>query len=323
MKRYYLDFERKLEPLERRIEEIRRFHDVTDPQYAREVDSLKRKVAKAEKEIYADLSNWQRLQLCRHVNRPHTLDYVQHICTDFVEIHGDRKFRDDPAIVTGFARFNGTSVAIIGEQKGGSLREMAERNFGMVNPEGFRKAERIMELADRWHLPLLSFIDTPGAFPGIGAEERGQAEAIASNICFMFSLSIPIIVVVIGEGMSGGALGIGIGDRVLMLEHAIYSVISPEGCIAILWRGDSSKVPVTADILKPTAQDLLELRVIDEIIDEPLGGAHRNWDTAFENVSTSIGRHLDEIRRFPVDDLKERRYRKFRAMGVFEETLNS
>lgn len=319
MKRYYLDFERKLEPIERRIEEIRRFHDVTDPQYARELDGLKRKVAKAEKEIYAELSNWQRLQLCRHVNRPHSLDYIANLCTDFVEVHGDRRYRDDPAIVTGFARFNGISVALIGQQKGGDLREMATRNFGMVNPEGYRKAQRVMELAERWHLPLLSFIDTPGAFPGIGAEERGQAEAIASNICYMFSLSVPVIITVIGEGMSGGALGIGVGDRVLMLEHSIYSVISPEGCIAILWRGDSSKVPLTADILKPTSQDLYRLGVIDEIIDEPFGGAHRDWETTFRNVGKALGKQLGEVMQVPPDRRKEQRYAKFRKMGIFEE----
>jgi acetyl-CoA carboxylase carboxyl transferase subunit alpha len=319
MKRYYLDFERKLEPLERRIEEIRKFHGINDPQHRKELDILRKKIEKTEREVYSELSNWQRLQLCRHVNRPHTLDYVQNLCTDFVEVHGDRKFRDDPAIVTGFARFKGTSVAIIGQQKGNDLRDMAARNFGMVNPEGYRKAQRIMELANRWQLPTLSFIDTPGAFPGIGAEERGQAEAIASNICYMFSLSIPVIVVVIGEGMSGGALGIGVGDRVLMLEHSIYSVISPEGCIAILWRGDSSKVPITTDILKPTAQDLYELGVIDGIIEEPFGGAHRNWDKTFDDVSKAISTHLSATLQIPAEQLKEERYQKFRAMGVFEE----
>jgi len=320
MRRYYLEFERKLEPIERRVEEIARFHDVNDPSYAKELDSLKRKVAKTEKEVYADLSTWQRLQLCRHVNRPHSLDYVSSLCTDFVEIHGDRRFRDDPAIVTGFARFNGTNVAIIGQQKGNDLREMAARNFGMVNPEGYRKAQRIMELANRWRLPLLSFIDTPGAFPGIGAEERGQAEAIASNICYMFSLSVPVIVTVIGEGMSGGALGIGVGDRVLMLEHAIYSVISPEGYVGVM-KGDASKVALTADILKPTSQDLYQLGVIDEIIEEPFGGAHRDWQTTFRNAAKAVDRQLGEVMRISPDHRKEQRYAKFRAMGVFEETI--
>lgn len=319
MKRYYLDFERKLEPLEKRIEEIKKSHDVEDPHYANELDGLKKKVAKVEREIYSEMSNWQRLQLSRHVNRPHTLDYVGSLCTDFVEVHGDRRFRDDPAIVTGFARFNGRKVAIIGHQKGNDLREMAQRNFGMVNPEGYRKAQRIMDLANRWHLPLLCFLDTPGAFPGIGAEERGQAEAIASNIQFMFSLSVPIVITVTGEGMSGGALAIGVGDRVLMLEHSIYSVISPEGCIAIIWKGDTSKVPVTAEILKPTAQDLYELGVIDEIINEPFGGAHRDHQRTFRSVSNAIDKHLRELTKLPIDELKEKRYQKFRAMGFFEE----
>ena len=320
MKRYYLDFERKLEPLERRIEEIAKFHDVEDPHYASELESLHHKVGKAEREVYGAMSNWQRLQLSRHVNRPHTLDYVEHLCTDFVELHGDRRFSDDPAIVTGFARFNGRSVAVVGHQKGNGLREMAQRNFGMVNPEGYRKARRIMELADRWRLPLFSFIDTPGAFPGIGAEERGQAEAIATNIEYMFALSVPIIVTVIGEGMSGGALAIGVGDRIGMLEHSIYSVISPEGYIGVM-KEDASKAAHTADILKPTAQDLYRLGVIDEIIGEPFGGAHRDHEEAFHRVGKAFERHLGELSDLSVDELKERRYRKFRAMGVFEEGL--
>jgi acetyl-CoA carboxylase carboxyl transferase subunit alpha len=320
MKRYYLDFERKLEPLEHRIEEIKKSHDVVDPQYAREISALRRKIEKAEQEVYGDLTNWQRLQLSRHVNRPHTLDYLENLCTDFVEVHGDRRFRDDPAIVTGFARFHGQRVAIVGHQKGNDLREMAARNFGMVNPEGYRKAKRIMGLADRWSMPLLCFIDTPGAFPGVGAEERGQAEAIASNISYMFSLSIPIIIIVAGEGMSGGALAIGVGDRILMLEHSIYSVISPEGCIAIIWKGDSSKVPLTADILKPTSEDLFKLGLIDEIVREPFGGAHRDHEKAFKNLSTALDKHLRELLKVPVEELKESRYLKFRGMGVFEET---
>ena len=320
MKRYYLDFERKLEPLERRIEEIRKFHDVEDPRYASELESLHHKVRRAEREIYGSMSNWQRLQLSRHVNRPHTLDYVGHLCTDFVELHGDRRFNDDPAMVTGFARFAGQGVAIVGHQKGNGLREMAQRNFGMVNPEGYRKARRIMELADRWRLPLFCFIDTPGAFPGIGAEERGQAEAIASNIEYMFALSMPVIVTVIGEGMSGGALAIGVGDRIGMLEHSIYSVISPEGYVGVM-KEDRSRAAHTADILKPTAQDLYRLGVIDEIIVEPFGGAHRDHEETFRNVGRALERHLGELLEFSVEELKDKRYRKFRAMGVFEEAL--
>jgi acetyl-CoA carboxylase carboxyl transferase subunit alpha len=233
MKRYYLDFEKKLEPLEHRIEEIKKFHDTKDGHYARELDALQRKVARAERETYGTLNNWQRTQLSRHLNRPHTLDYITAICTDFIELHGDRRFRDDPAMVAGFARLNGTGIAVIGHQKGGTVSEMAARNFGMANPEGYRKAMRLMELANRWRMPLLTFIDTPGAFPGVGAEERGQAETIAASIEFMFSLSVPVVSLIIGEGGSGGALAIGVGNRVLMMENAIYSVISPEGCAAI------------------------------------------------------------------------------------------
>ncbi|MGD0230513.1 MAG: acetyl-CoA carboxylase carboxyltransferase subunit alpha [Syntrophorhabdales bacterium] len=320
MKRYYLDFEKKLEPLERRIEEIRKFHDHKDTHYAKELDGLLRKVGRTEKEIYGVLSNWQRCQLSRHLNRPHTLDYIQSLCTDFIELHGDRRFRDDPAMVTGFARLNGTAIAVLGHQKGNTLSEMAARNFGMANPEGYRKATRVMELAQRWQKPILTFIDTPGAYPGVGAEERGQAETIASSIEFMFSLSVPVITIVIGEGGSGGALAIGVANRVLMMENAIYSVISPEGCAAILWR-DGSKGPLAADILKPTAQDLYGLKVIDEIVGEPFGGAHRDWDAAFRAVSTAIATHLGELQQVPGDILKQQRYEKFRKMGIFEETL--
>ena len=319
MKQYYLDFERKLEPLEKRVEEIKKSHDVGDPQYAKELDVLKRRIAKVEQEIYSELSNLQRLQLARHVNRPHTLDYVDALFSDFVEMHGDRRFKDDPSMVIGLGRFQGARVAIMGQQKGNDLKEMAARNFGMVNPEGYRKAQRLMDLAHRWHLPLISFVDTPGAFPGIGGEERGQAEAIASNICHMFSLAVPIVVIVIGEGMSGGALGIGVGDRVLALEHSIYSVISPEGCIGILWRGDSSRISYTADILKPTPEDLYRLDVIDEIIPEPFGGAHRNRAETVKNVGKAIAENLRQLSSIPVDRLKTGRYEKFRKMGIFEE----
>lgn len=321
MKRYYLDFEKKLEPLERRIEEIKKFHDLNDVHYAKELDGLLKKVSKTENETYGNLSNWQRCQLSRHLNRPHTLDYIQNLCTDFIEIHGDRRFRDDPAVVTGFARFNGVSIAIVGQQKGNTLSEMAARNFGMANPEGYRKSMRLMGLADRWRKPLLTFIDTPGAFPGVGAEERGQAETIASSIELMFSLSIPVISVVIGEGGSGGALAIGVGNRILMMENAIYSVISPEGCAAILWR-DGSKGPLAADTLKPTAQDLYALKIIDEIAPEPFGGAHRDWVATFETTSKVIARHLTDLQQVSGEDLKQQRYEKFRRMGIFEEVIS-
>ncbi|HOJ71388.1 MAG TPA: acetyl-CoA carboxylase carboxyltransferase subunit alpha [Syntrophorhabdaceae bacterium] len=316
--RFYLDFEKRLEPYERRINEIKKFYSASDPRYTREIQSITKKIAKLEKEIYGELTNWQRSQLSRHLNRPHTLDYIENIFTDFVEFHGDRKFKNDPAVVAGFARFGGNSVAVVGHQKGKDVREMAYRNFGMSHPEGYRKAVRVMELANRWGKPIVTFIDTPGAFPGIGAEERGQAEAIASSIEFMFSLSVPVITVVIGEGGSGGALAIGVGNIILMLENATYSVISPEGCAAILWR-DGSKGPLAAEALKPTANDLFRLNVIDEIVKEPFGGAHRDWSQTFDNLRPLLSKYLKELSPLPAHDLKKMRYEKFRKMGIFEE----
>ena len=316
--RYYLDFEKKLEPLERRILEIERFYGINDPHYTKEIAALSKKISKLEKEIYSDLTNWQRLQISRHLDRPHTLDYINNIFTDFTEFHGDRKFKDDPAIVAGFASFEDISFAIVGQQKGKNVREMAYRNFGMAHPDGYRKAVRVMDMANRWGKPVITFIDTPGAFPGVGAEERGQAEAIASSILFMFSLTVPVITFVIGEGGSGGALAIGVGNKILMLENATYSVISPEGCAAILWR-DGSKGPLAADALKPTSHDLHKLKVIDEIIKEPFGGAHRNWQQTFLNTRELLSRHIKELMRFSQDELKQQRYDKFRNMGIFQD----
>lgn len=316
--RYYLDFEKELEPVERRIEEIRKFHDLSDQHYSRELSALEKRLPKLEREVYLNLTNWQRSQLSRHLNRPHTLDYIQSLCTDFIELHGDRKFKDDPAIVGGPARFDNVNVVVVGHQKGKDALGMAERNFGMANPEGYRKAMRLMEIAHKWKKPLITFIDTPGAFPGVGAEERGQAETIASSIYLMFTLSVPIMVVIIGEGGSGGALALGVGDRVLMLENATYSVISPEGCAAILWR-DGSKATLAADALKPTAQELIKLKVIDAIIEEPFGGAHRSWEETFENTRAMLSKHLKDLLDTPPDVLKEKRYEKFRKMGIYEE----
>ncbi len=316
--RYYLELEKKLQPLERRMEEIRKFHDVSHPHHAKELAALAKKISKVEQEVYGNSTNWQRAQLSRHLNRPHTLDYIHHLFTDFTELHGDRKFRDDPAIVGGFAHFDGPSCAVIGHQKGNDVREMARRNFGMAGPDGYRKATRLMDLANRWGKPVITFIDTPGAFPGVGAEERGQAEAIASSIYYMFTLSVPIVVIVIGEGGSGGALALGVGNRILMLENALYSVISPEGCAAILWR-DGAKAPLAADALKPTAADLYQLKVIDEIVREPFGGAHRDWETTFENTRGSLARNLKELMRYQPAELREMRYEKFRKMGIFQE----
>jgi acetyl-CoA carboxylase carboxyl transferase subunit alpha len=316
--RYYLDFEKRLESLERRVNEIIRFYDINDPHYSRELVSLQKKITKSEKEIYGELSHWQRSQISRHLNRPHTLDYIDSLFTDFTELQGDRKFRDDPAIVAGFAFLEGTSVAVIGHQKGKDIRSMAFRNFGMAHPDGYRKAMRVMDMANRWGKPIITFIDTPGAFPGIEAEERGQAEAIASSIYFMFSLDVPVITLVIGEGGSGGALAIGVGDRILMLENATYAVISPEGCAAILWR-DGSKGPLAAEALKPTSYDLLKLKVIDEIIREPFGGAHRNWQETMENTKPVLDNHLKAITAMSPEVRKQKRYEKFRGMGVFED----
>ena len=323
--RHYLDFEKQLEPVEKRIEEIRRFHDVNDPHYAKELASLEKKLPKIEREIYGNMTNWQRSQLSRHLNRPHTLDFIQRLCTDFVELHGDRKFMDDPAIVGGPARFDNVNVVVVGHQKGKDVRGMADRNFGMANPEGYRKAMRLMELAHRWKKPLITFIDTPGAFPGVGAEERGQAETIASSIYLMFTLLVPVIVIIIGEGGSGGALAIAVGDRILMLENATYSVISPEGCAAILWKDSSKGIlsadprTLAADALKPTAQELIKLKVIDAIVKEPFGGAHRSWDETFENTRAALAKQLKDLLEIPPETLREKRYEKFRKMGVYEE----
>jgi acetyl-CoA carboxylase carboxyl transferase subunit alpha len=316
--RYYLDFEKKLEPLERRLDEVERFYNIRDSRYSKEVAYLTKKISKLEKDIYEDLTSWQRSQISRHLNRPHTLDYIQKLFSDFIEVHGDRKFKDDPAIVCGFAKFDDIKLAVIGHQKGKDVREMAMRNLGMAHPEGYRKAMRVMDLANRWKMPIITFIDTPGAFPGVGAEERGQAEAIATNICYMFTLSVPIVALVIGEGGSGGALAIGVGDRVLMLENATYSVISPEGCAAILWR-DGSKRPLAADALKSTSYDLFKLKAIDDIVKEPFGGAHRNWEETFSNVQGSLQKHLKELLQIPVEELQQKRYEKFRRMGIYEE----
>jgi len=317
--RYYLDFEKRLESLERRRDEIERFYDINDPHYSKEILYISKKISKLEKEIYGDLTNWQRSQISRHLNRPHTLDYINSLFTDFTELYGDKKYKDDPAIVVGFARYEEISLAVVGHQKGKDVREMGLRNFGMAHPEGYRKAMRIMDLANRWGKPIITFIDTPGAFPGIGAEERGQAEAIASSIYFMFSMDVPIITIIIGEGGSGGALAIGVGDRILMLENATYSVISPEGCAAILWR-DGSKGPLAAEALKPTSYDLLKLNVIDEIIKEPFGGAHRNWEQTLFNTKNSLIKHLKELIKVHPEELKQERYEKFRKMGIFKET---
>lgn len=270
------------------------------------------------KRVTASLTPWQRCLLARHPERPYTLDYIRELFSDWLEIHGDRHFADDPAIVAGFARFDGQSVAIVGHQKGRDTKERLFRNFGQPKPEGYRKALRVMELANKFGRSIICFVDTPGAYPGIDAEERGQAEAIAVNLRTMAMLEVPVIVVITGEGGSGGALAIGVGDRVLMMEHAIYSVISPEGCAAILWK-NQAEVQRSAEALRLTASDMLKFRVIDEIITEPLGGAHMAPKLAIRGVGQALRRHLAEVSRFKPKELPHRRYQRFRAFGVYLE----
>src|SRR4051812_27438840 len=273
--RYALEFEKPLIELERKIEELKSISVGGSVDFAEEILKLERKARKLQDEIFSDLSRWQVVQLSRHPNRPYFLDYLAALFTDFFELSGDRHFGDDPSIVGGWARFDGQTVMALGHQKGRSTKENMLRNFGMPRPEGYRKARRLMELADRFERPILTFVDTPGAYPGIGAEERGQAEAIAVNLEVMSGLKVPIISTVVGEGGSGGALAIGVGNRVLMLQNSVYSVISPEGCASILFR-DASKADKAADAMKLTAKDLLEMKIVDEVVPEPAGGAHRD-----------------------------------------------
>jgi acetyl-CoA carboxylase carboxyl transferase subunit alpha len=313
----YLEFEKPIYELEKRIQDMKDFALGEEIELSKEIESLEEKLEKLQKEIYTNLSRWQRVQLARHPKRPYTMDYIELMCTDFVELHGDRNFSDDKAVVGGFAKIEGKPVCILGQQKGRDTKQKLFRNFGMAHPEGYRKALRLMQLAARFKKPIVILIDTPGAFPGIGAEERGQAEAIARNLREMSALPVPIIINIIGEGASGGALGIGIGDKILMLENSWYSVISPEGCAAILWR-DSSRAPQAAEALKPVAEDLLKLEIIDKIVSEPLGGAHRNYSEAAKILKTEILTALDELSKLSPEDLMEKRIQKFRIMGVFQ-----
>ncbi|WP_224369981.1 acetyl-CoA carboxylase carboxyltransferase subunit alpha [Hyalangium versicolor] len=313
---YALDFERPLIELEKKIEELKALSTSGSVDFSSEIAKLEKKAKKLQTEIFSDLSRWQVVQLSRHSARPYFLDYVQLLFTDFFEMCGDRRFGEDPSIVGGFARLDGKPVMLIGHQKGRSTKENMARNFGMPRPEGYRKALRLMELAERFEKPILTFVDTSGAYPGIGAEERGQAEAIAVNLEVMSRLKVPIISTVIGEGGSGGALAIGVGNRVLMLQNSVYSVISPEGCASILFR-DSSQAEKAADALKLTAKDLLGLKVIDEVVPEPAGGAHRDAAKTAENLGKVLRKHLGELAELTPDELVKDRYDKFRALGVF------
>jgi len=315
--RDYLEFEKPIREIEERIEKLAGA-GASRTSVQEELRKLKARLAQAESELYSKLTPWQRTQLARHPQRSSTLDYVGTVCREFLELHGDRVFGDDRAIVGGFARFNGRSVMVIGHQKGKTLKDRMQRNFGMPNPEGYRKAIRLMKLAEKFRRPILTFIDTPGAYPGIGAEERGQAEAIAHNLLVMSRLAVPIVSVVIGEGGSGGALALGVADRVLMLEHAVYSVISPEGCAAILW-DDPGKAPDAAAALKLTAKDLLELGVIDEVIPEPMGGAHRDPSAMAERLAKALSAHLGQLAELSGEEILARRDMKYRKMGSVGE----
>jgi acetyl-CoA carboxylase carboxyl transferase subunit alpha len=311
-----LDFEQPLIEIENRIAGLQA-QEATQ-KTREEIAKLEDRLSRLRQKTYASLTPWQRTQLARHPKRPHTRDLFKLLFDDFVELHGDRVYGDDAAIVGGLARFEGRGVVVVGHQKGRDTREKIARNFGMPHPEGYRKALRLMHLAQKFGKPIVTFIDTPGAYPGLGAEERGQAEAIARNLREMAGLRVPILSVVTGEGGSGGALAIGMGNRVLMLEYAIYSVISPEGCAAILW-GDAAKAPDAAESMRITAPDLLRLGVIDGIVPEPVGGAHRDWEGAAGNLREALREHLRPLASMSPDDLVANRYEKFRKIGAFEE----
>jgi acetyl-CoA carboxylase carboxyl transferase subunit alpha len=313
-----LDFERPVVELERKIGELVRVSG-NAPELRPQIALLEARARELQQEIFADLSAWQKVQLSRHPGRPYTQDYIERLIGGFIELHGDRRFADDPAIVAGFGTFDGTPVLCLGHQKGRSTKDNVRRNFGMPKPEGYRKALRLMELAGRLRKPILCLIDTPGAYPGIDAEERGQAEAIAKNLEVMAGLPVPIVCAVIGEGGSGGALALGVADRILMLEYATYSVISPEGCASILWRDDDKK-PEAAEAMKMTAVDLLRLGVVDEIVPEAPGGAHRDHDVTARNLGDAIRKNLAELILQPPEKLRADRYQKFRQMGAYVES---
>jgi acetyl-CoA carboxylase carboxyl transferase subunit alpha len=313
-----LDFERPVVDLERKIEELIRVSGGAS-ELRPQIALLERRARELQQKIFAELTPWQKVQLSRHPARPYTLDYIERLVPEFIELHGDRRFADDPAVVGGFGKFDGIPVLVLGHQKGRSTKEKVQRNFGQPKPEGYRKALRLMDLAARMRRPILCLIDTQGAYPGVDAEERGQAEAIAKNLEVMAGLPVPIICAVIGEGGSGGALALGVGNRILMLEYATYSVISPEGCASILWRDDNRK-PDAAAAMKMTATDLQRLGIVDEVIPEAPGGAHRDHDLTARNLGETLRRHLAELSAMSPEALRADRYAKFRHMGAFVES---
>lgn len=312
-----LNREKQIHEYEKTLEQLKEQNKSNSIWTDDEILKLEKKLEELKAKVYSELSPWERVMICRHPERPHSMDIIKNLSEDFVEIFGDRLYRDDPAIITGFATIGGQKFVVIGQEKGCDTESRLYRNFGMPHPEGYRKALRVMKLAEAFHLPILSFIDTPGAFPGLAAEERGQGWAIATNLLEMSKLSTPVIIVLHGEGCSGGALGVGVGDVVGMLEHAYYSVISPEGCASILWK-DSAKKETAAQALKMNAEDLLEMEIIDEIIDEPLGGAHYDPEAVYRSIKQFILDKWDLLKGISPEDLVEYRYQKFRKMGQYE-----
>ncbi len=322
MDKHILDFEKPIFELERRLQEIREHSGMHEMDLESEVEAMRGKIAATRRQIYSNLTAWQRVQIARHVQRPFALDYIERCFTDWTELHGDRLYADDRAMPSGLARLGPYRCVVISHQKGRNTKENVMRNFGCAHPEGYRKALRLMRMAEKFGMPVVSLIDTPGAYPGIGSEERHIAEAIAVNLREMMTLRVPSVAVVIGEGGSGGALGIGVSDRVLILENAYYSVISPEACSAILWR-DRKHAPEAAEALKLTAQDLLKLGVVDEVVPEPEGGAHRDFDSAAANLLTALRQNLEMLVEQPIEQLLKKRYAKFRALGNFLEAKES
>lgn len=315
----YLDFEEPIQKLEEQLEKAKQIGKESGVDVKQTIEGLEKAITQKRKGIYANLTPWQRVQVSRHPDRPYTLDYINALTKgDFIEMHGDRRYADDKAMVGGFGSLGGRTVMFVGQQKGATTKLRAYRNFGMSSPEGYRKALRLMQLADKFNKPIVSLLDTPGAFPGMGAEERGQGEAIARNIYEMFRLKVPVIIAIIGEGASGGALGIGVGDKVLMLENTWYSVISPESCSSILWRNWDHKKQA-AEALKLTAEDMLKNKLVDKIVKEPLGGAHNNREETFKTVKEEITTALNELKEIPADELIKQRIEKFNKMGVFNE----
>jgi acetyl-CoA carboxylase carboxyl transferase subunit alpha len=318
MKVTFLDFEQQVSELEGKIEQLRYVQDDSALDISDEIGRLQKKSQTLTKDIYAKLTPWQISQVSRHPQRPYTLDYIQHLFTDFEELHGDRNYADDPAIVGGLARFNGQSVMVIGHQKGRDTKERQYRNFGMPRPEGYRKAMRLMRLAEKFGIPIMTFIDTPGAYPGVGAEERGQSEAIGKNLYVMAELKVPIICTIIGEGGSGGALAIAVGDAMLMLQYATYSVISPEGCASILWKS-ADQASVAAETLGITANRLKTLGLIDKIINEPLGGAHRDYTAMMQNLAKALQDMLKHVQSQTTEEMLQARFSRLMSYGKFKE----